>query len=249
MKALTISLLLVLLAGTIALAEGQGEIVVRAFAHRNEGGCERAYRKAFGELLQKHGTTFITVVGTEDSHIQREGKKFEERTQWRQETEVLLAGLFQTRTVQQHTNDGYCMVEIHLTQEELQKAEQGSVEIIQAQLKRQGEHRVSQDILSLRKEVKRIQGELKRISQREATRSPIVRQRPYQRRSGPYYSRARQPTYYVATPDHVTYYRTPYYRQTPYRVRNHYRVHLSTKEILVRQGIALLESMAYGYRW
>ena len=233
-KALTIFLLLVLLAGTIALAEAEGEVVVRAFAHRNEGGCERAYHKAFGELLQKHGTTFITVVGKEDSHIQQEGKKFEERTLWRQETEVLLAGLFQTRTVQQHTTDGYCMVEIHLTQEQLQKAEQGSVEIIQAQLKRQGEHKVSQEILSLRREVKKIQGELKRISQREATRGPVVRQRPYQRRSGP---------------DHVTYYSRPYYRQTPYRVRNHYRVHLSTKEILVRQGIALLESIAYGYLW
>ncbi len=231
MKILTLFLLLVLLAGTIALAEGQGEIVVRAFAHRDEGGCERAYRKALGELLQKHGATFITVVGTEDSYIQGEGKKFEERTQWRQETEVLLAGLFQTRTVQEQTNDGYCMVEIHLTQEQLQKAEQESVEIIQAQLKRQGEHKVSQDILSLRREVKRIQGELKRISQREATRGPIVRQRPYQRR---------------LRPDHVTYYSRPYYT---YRVRNHYPVHLSTKEILVRQGIALLESIAYGYRW
>ncbi|MDA2927746.1 hypothetical protein MYX78_11055, partial [Acidobacteria bacterium AH-259-G07] len=169
-------------------------------------------------------------------------------TLWRQETEVLLAGLFQTRTVQQHTNDGYCMVEIHLTQEQLQEAKQGSVQIIQAQLKRQGENKVSQAISSLRKDLKRIQGQLKRISQREATRSPIVRQRPYQRRSVSYYSRA-QPVYYVVTPQPVTYYRTPYYRQTPYRVRNQYPVRLSTKEILVRQGIALLQSIAYGYRW
>ena len=192
MKILTLFLLLVLLAGTIALAEGQREIVVRAFAHRDEGGCERAYRKALGELLQKHGTTFISVVSKEDSHIQRKGKKFEERTQWRQETQVLLAGLFQTRTVQEQTNDGYCMVEIHLTQEQLQKAERESVEIIQAQLKRQGEHKVSEDILSLRREVKRIQGELKRVSQRETTHGLVVRQRPYQRRSGPFQRRLSQ---------------------------------------------------------
>ncbi|MDA2925812.1 hypothetical protein MYX78_01035 [Acidobacteria bacterium AH-259-G07] len=248
MKALTLSLLLILLAGTIALAEGEGEIVVRAFAHLNEGGCERAYRKALGELLRKHGTTFITVVGKEDSYIQRKGKKFEERTQWHQETEVLLAGLFQTRTVHQHTNNGYCMVEIHLTQEQLQEAKQGSVQIIQAQLKRRGEHRVSQDILSLRKEVKRIQGELKRISQREEAIGPVARRRPYQRRSVPYYSQA-QSVYYVVTPEPVTYYRTPYYRQTAYRVRNQYPVRLSTKEILVQQGIALLKSIAYSYRW